>query len=124
MIKVKNLFDAVEDDDGQRLWIEATNLTIDLREWCRVDHILCHLGPSERLSEWLEEHPDDYDRFRGVYHEALSRSPFLKLLKRVASAAQSENFTLLHQSNDPVHNTGVALHEFLSELQAYAPPSE
>jgi uncharacterized protein YeaO (DUF488 family) len=124
MFKVKNLFDAVEADDGQRLWVEPVSLTSDLREWCQVDHVLCHLGPTAKLSEWLEEHPDAYEQFRGVYHEALARSPFLLLLKRVAAAAQNENFTLLHQSADPAHNTAVALHEFLSELQAYVPPEE
>lgn len=122
MIKVKNLFDAVEADDGQRLWIEPWGLTADLREWCEVDHVLCHLGPTQRLSNWFEDHPDGYEDFRARYHESLSRSRFLPLLQQLASAAHRESFTLLHQGDDPASNVGVALHEFISELQAYCPP--
>jgi hypothetical protein len=32
-----------------------------------------------------------------------------------------ENVTLLHQGDDCEHNTATALHEFLSELEAYCP---
>ena len=33
MIKVKHFLDAVEQDDGQRLWVEPIGLCNDLREW-------------------------------------------------------------------------------------------
>ncbi len=122
MIKVKNLFDRVESDDGQRLWIEPCGLTSDLREWCAVDHVLCHLGPPPQLAEWFEDHPDDYEQFRAIYHEALTKSRFLPLLQQLACAAGRENFTFVHLGNDPCRNAGVALHEFISELQAYCPP--
>jgi uncharacterized protein YeaO (DUF488 family) len=122
MIKVKNLFDSVEPDDGQRLWVEPFGLTTDLREWCQVEHVLSHLGPTPQLAEWYEEHPDGYEYFRGLYHTELARSRFLPLLQQVAYAAQHENFTIVHQGDDPAHNTGTALYEFIVELQAYAPP--
>jgi uncharacterized protein YeaO (DUF488 family) len=40
----------------------------------------------------------------------------------LATAALQENITLLHQGDDPNHNTATALHEYLSELQAYSRP--
>lgn len=122
MITVKNLFDAIEEEDGQRLWIEPDNLTRDLREWCGVNHVLCHLAPSAQLAEWFERHPEGYEYFRATYHEALLKSKYLPILRQIAVAAQHENFTFLHQSEDPAHNAGTALHEFISELQAYCPP--
>ena len=120
MLKVKQLFDEIEADDGQRLWVESHGLTMDLQEWCRVDHVLSHVGPSQRLSEWFEEHGDAYEYFRGMYHTELAKSRFLPLLQQLAMAAQQENFTLLHQGDDPAHNTGTALYEFIVELQAYS----
>ncbi len=33
-----------------------------------------------------------------------------------------ENIALLHQSDDPAHNSATALYEFLSELEAYCEP--
>ncbi len=122
MIKVKNVFDRVETDDGARLWVEPCGLTTDLREWCEVDHILCHLGPLPKLAEWLDDHPEGYEEFRAAYHDGLAKSSFLPLLQQLACAASRENFTLLHLSEDPCRNIGVALHEFISELQAYCPP--
>ncbi len=124
MIKVKHLMDAVEPDDGQRLWVEATGLARDLREWCKVDHVLTHLGPTSELTDWFEKHPDGYDYFRARYHEALSQSPYKVALQHLAKAAGGENFTLLHTGDDPNHNAAAALHEYLSELGAWSTPQE
>ena len=41
---------------------------------------------------------------------------------QLASRRRTENFTLVHQSDDPQHNTAVALFEFLTELEAWCPP--
>lgn len=122
MIKVKHLLDTFEEDDGQRLWVEPLGLTQDLREWCRVDHLLSHLGPPRELADWFEEHPDGYEHFRGAYHELLESSPAKPLLMDLVAAARHGNFTLLHTGDDPHQNTAAALHEFLVELDAYVPP--
>jgi uncharacterized protein YeaO (DUF488 family) len=122
MIKVKHFLDAVEPDDGQRLWVEPIGLTRELTEWCKVDHVLKHLGPNRKLWDWFEEHEDGYEHFRGKYHEYLAKSPYRQALLMLAGAGQRENFTLLHQGSDPNQNSAVALHEFLNELSAYIPP--
>jgi uncharacterized protein YeaO (DUF488 family) len=124
MIKVKHFLEAVEPGDGQRMWTEPMGLTKDLREWCRVDHILCHLGPARELWEWFIEHPDGYEYFRGAYHEQLSKGPYRNALQQLVCAARKEDFTLVYQGDDPQHNTGTALYEFLSELEAYCPREE
>ena len=122
MIKVKHLLEAVEENDGQRLWVEPIGLTKDLREWCRVDHVLPHLGPPLKAWKVLEDHPDAYDYFRAQYHDQLKKSKHLAALKAMANASKRETFTLLHQSDDPEHNSATALYEFLSELEAYSKP--
>ena len=43
-------------------------------------------------------------------------------LQELAAAALREDFTLLHQNDDPLHNAASALAEFISELQAYIKP--
>jgi len=124
MIKVKHFMDSVEGDDGQRLWIESINVTRDLREMCSIDHVLTHLGPPMKLWKWYEDHPDAYDCFRGEYHEALRAGPYNEALLQLAAIAQRETFTLLHQSDDPIHNSAMALYEYLTELEAYCPPED
>lgn len=124
MFKVKSLFDAIEADDGLRLWVEPVGLTLDLREWCAVHHAPPGLAPEAKLVQWFTRHPDGYDFFRGRYHEALRSGPLLATLVELAGMGQRENITLLHQGEDPNQNTAAALHEFLTELQIYVPPEE
>ena len=120
MIKVKHLMDALEEDDGQRLWVEPTGLTRDLREWCKIDHVLPHLGPPGEVSQWFEAHPDGYEFFRAQYHEALSGSQYKAALQHLAKASSRETFTLVHAGEDAQHNAATALYEFLSELSAWS----
>ena len=124
MIIVKHLLDAVEVGDGQRMWVESIGLTKDLREWCKVDHVLTHLGPPKPVWQVLESHPDAYDFFRARYHEFLAKSQYKPALQALATAGLRENFTLLHQSDDAEHNSATALRDFLSELEAYSPKDE
>jgi uncharacterized protein YeaO (DUF488 family) len=122
MIKIKHLMDAAESNDGERLWVEPIGLTKDLCEWCTVGHLLTALGPPIALWRWFQDHPDGYEYFRGKYHEFLSRTQRRKALMHLAAAAMNEDFTLLHQGDDPEHNSATALYEFLTELQAYCQP--
>ncbi len=119
MIKIKHLFDAVEPDDGNRLLVSAWGLTRDLAEWCKVDAWLGDASPPRELAEWFDRHPDGWEHFRGVYHEALSRPPLRQHLRDLSRHAIDQNITLLHTEEQPAYNAAVALYEFLADLQAY-----
>lgn len=122
MIKIKHLLDAAETEDGERIWIEPIGLTKDLQEWCTVTHLLSTLGPPIKIWQWFQEHPEGYDYFRGKYHQFLSEASRRKALAHLAAAGKQEDFTLLHQGDDPAHNSATALYEYLTELQAYSKP--
>jgi uncharacterized protein YeaO (DUF488 family) len=124
MIKVKHFLDVVESDDGLRMWVEPVGLTKDLKEWCRVEHVMPHLGPPRDVWDWFSAHPDEYEVFRGRYHECLAHSHYRPALQRLACAAMKENFTLLHGGDDAEHNSATALREFINELEAYCPPEQ
>jgi uncharacterized protein YeaO (DUF488 family) len=119
MIKIKHFLDKPEADDGQRIWVEPIGLTCDLKQWCNVTHILSHVGPPRGLWQWFLMHPTAYEFFRARYHLWLGKSPYKPALQQLACAATRQNITLLHQGDDPEHNSAVALYEFLSELEAY-----
>ncbi len=124
MIKIKHFLEVVESDDGKRIWVEPIGLTRELREWCKIDHVMPHLGPPLELWHWFEEHPDGYEFFRGRYHEALASGPYKTALQQLARAGVRETFTLIHHNDDSRHNTATALYEYLSELSAYCRPEE
>jgi len=120
MIKIKYFADAVESDDGPRLWVEPIGLTRDLQEWCAINHAIHAFAPPLRLWRWIEQHPDGYEYFRARYHEHLARSPYRSVLQQLAAAALRDDFTLVHQGEEL--NTATALYEFLTEFSAYCPP--
>jgi uncharacterized protein YeaO (DUF488 family) len=122
MIQVKHLLETVEPTDGQRIWVEPIGLTLDLREWCRIDHLLSNFGPPLELWRWFEDHPQGYEYFRAKYHEALASSAHKSMLIDLVAAARRADFTLIYQGDDSEHNTATALYEFLAELEAYVPP--
>ena len=121
MIKTKHFLDRIESDDGPRLWVEAIGLTRDLQQWRLVDHVMPHLGPPGDLWEWFAAHSDDYETFRGQYHEWLAKGHYGPALQRLACESLASNFTLLHAGDDPAHNCATALREFIAELEAYCP---
>ena len=100
MIKIKYFLDVPETDDGQRIWVEPIGLTYDLREWCKVDNVLSHVGPPRGLWEWFQTHPQGYEFFRARYHQWLMESPYKPALQQLACAAVHDNITLLHQEDD------------------------
>jgi uncharacterized protein YeaO (DUF488 family) len=117
MIEVKHFLDVVEPTDGCRLWVEPIGLTKDLRKWCQVDGVFSHIAPPAPLRRWFEQHPNDYECFRGLYHEYLDQGPYKTRLHRLALATlRGETLTLLHDGDDPEHNSATALAEFLTEL--------
>jgi uncharacterized protein YeaO (DUF488 family) len=122
MIRIKHLLETAEASDGERMWVEPIGLTKDLREWCSVNHVLTNIVPPMALWRWFQDHAEGYDYFRAKYHEYLSQTRRRKVLMHLAAAALSEDFTLLHQGDDPNRNSATALYEFLSELQAYCRP--
>jgi len=121
VIQIKHFTDPVEPGDGHRMWVEPIGCCKNLAEWCSIDHVLSNIGPPKKVWEFFQKHPDEYDRFRAEYHEFLFRAPYRGALEQLACIGLRENFTLIHQGEDPCHNSATALAEFLSELQVYSP---
>lgn len=124
MFNVKHFLEPVDEADGRRIWVEPIGLTKDLCEWQQVTQQLTPMAPPRELCQWFEEHPGEYDQFRGRYHDWLAAGPHLTALHQLAKAARRETITLLHQGDDPQHNSATALYEFLSELEAHIPDAD
>jgi len=120
MLKIKHFLDTVEPDDGYRIWVEPFGLTRDLVQMCQVSYCMTHIAPPLKLWKWFDRHPEGYDYFRGKYHQCLDVSSYGRGLHSLAMAAAGpETLTLLHQEDDPEHNSATALAEYLSELAAW-----
>ena len=49
MVKVKHSMDAVEAEDGRRIWVEPLGLTRDVCQWCEIHQALPQMGPPREL---------------------------------------------------------------------------
>ena len=119
MIEIKHLFDTPEPNDGLRLWVGPVGLTRDLTEWCRVNRWLREGSPSPELAQWFDEHPDGWEYFRAMHHEALGSGPSTRILHALSRQGINEPITLLHAETNPAENAAVSLYEYLVQLQAY-----
>ena len=117
MIKVKSIFDTVEQDDGVRIWVEPIGLTRDLQQWCDVDYVLPQVGPPLRAWNELRERPERYDYFAAKYHAFLVQDARRTLLAQLAALGASRGLTLLHQGDDPCQNSATVLFEHLAAWQ-------
>jgi uncharacterized protein YeaO (DUF488 family) len=116
MICIKHLFDPVEAQDGERIWIEPGGLTHDLKDICQITHIMSTLGPSAELAAVFEQHPNCFDFFEDQYLEELRSSAYLTSMRGLAAASVHQTFTLIYLGDNSKENCAVVLHRFLSEL--------
>jgi uncharacterized protein YeaO (DUF488 family) len=121
MIRIKHLFDSVDTQDGERIWIEPIGLTRDFVEWCKITHVMSSLGPSKEMVEWLDQHPSCFDFFEAQYLAELNSSKYMTSLRGLAVASRTQTFTLIHQGEKPNENSAVVLRNFLAELSARVP---
>ncbi len=93
MFKVKHFLETVEGDDGHRFWVEPIGVTRDLRELCKIDQVMDHVGPPRALWEWFEDHPQGYEYFRARYHGALESGPHRQALEQLVKRPREKNRT-------------------------------
>jgi uncharacterized protein YeaO (DUF488 family) len=124
MIRLKHLFDSIEKEDGERIWIEGIGLTRDLVEWCQITHVMTTLGPSTELAGWFEEHPSCFDFFEAQYLKELQVKQYRTAMRQLATASINTTFTLVHHGDNPNENSAVVLRQFLSELSERVPPRD
>ena len=63
--------------------------------------------------------PGGSDHSSVTNHGTLANSKYKPALRQLAQAGLRETFTLLHQGDDPEHNSATALQEFINELEAW-----
>jgi uncharacterized protein YeaO (DUF488 family) len=121
MIKLKRAYDAAATSDGsrflvERLWprgIRKADLTIDA--WLK------DIGPSDGLRRWFGHDPKRWDAFRKRYFAELDSKP--EVWKSLLTAARRGPVTLIYSSRDTVHNSAVALKDYLQAKRERANPN-
>ena len=111
MIKVKRIYEPVEEDDGIRVLVD--------RLWSRgvgkdkVDMWLRDVAPSDELRRWFNHDPAKWEEFKRRYFEELKNNPKVHVLLQLIK--EGGNVTLLYATKSP-YNNAIALKEYLEKL--------
>ena len=113
MIRVKRVYEDIEENDGKRFLVE--------RLWPRgvrkadliMDAWLKDVAPSASLRRWFSHDPGKWDGFQERYRNELNENP--GAWETIFEAAKQGNVTLLYSARDTEHNSALLLKSFLEE---------
>lgn len=104
-IRVKRIYDDIEEDDGTRLLVDRLWPRGIARERAHIDNWEKAIAPSAELRQWYHAHTDDYTDFKARYHDELDHNPeVVPLLDDITAALTNGNVTLLTASKLPDNN--------------------
>ena len=111
MIKIRRVYDIVDDDDGirflvDRLWPRGIG-----KDALKADSWLKNVSPSAELRKWFDHDPVKWSEFRRRYFSELKANP--NGWKPLVEAERKGPVTLLYGAKDEIHNNVIALREYL-----------
>jgi uncharacterized protein YeaO (DUF488 family) len=113
MIRVKRAYDPPSPSDGQRILVERLGPRGLKKEALRADGWVKDVAPSTALRKWFGHRPERWEEFRRRYREELGASK--AALASLLELGQRGTLTLLYSAHDTLHNSAVALAEYLGE---------
>lgn len=113
MIRLRRAYDDPSRQDGLRILVERLWPRGVSKEKAAVDLWLKDLAPSTELRKWFSHDPEKWDEFCERYWAELrEQGDLLTLLKHRTTEG---NVTFVFASRDEVHNSAVALKQFLED---------
>lgn len=113
MIKVKRVYEPVEEDDGVRYLVDRLWPRGVKKEALRLDGWLKEVAPSNELRRWFGHDPAKWDEFQHRYFAELEAKP--TVWQPILEAARRSNATLLYGARNARHNNAAALKDFLKK---------
>ena len=113
MLTVKRVYEAPASMDGARFLVERLWPRGIRKEALIITAWIKEAAPSDGLRRWFGHDPLKWDEFKGRYFEELDRNP--EVLSPMLEAAAHGGATLLYSARDTMHNSAVALAEYLCQ---------
>ena len=111
MIKLKRVYESMENDDGkkflvERLWPRGMKKTaLANAVWLK------DVAPSTELRKWFGHDPKRWEEFQRRYRVELKEHQ--AVLQSILQAARRGTVTLVYSSHDTEHNNAVVLRNYL-----------
>jgi uncharacterized protein YeaO (DUF488 family) len=113
MIKIKRVYDKMEESDGFRILVDRLWPRGLGKEKAKVDFWLKDIAPSDALRKWFAHDPKKWDEFRRRYFEELKDKK--RLIDLIIEKARSK-VTLLYGAKEEKYNNAAALKEYIEKL--------
>ena len=115
-VAAKRVSDPVEREDGHRVLIERLWPRGLARDKVHFDEWLPITAPSEELSDWYEQHSNEWQEFERRYRDELREPSRRADLDALTERARLGSVTLLCVTDRLEHSTADVLRAFLTDL--------
>ena len=111
MIKIKRVYDKVDEGDGDRILVDRlwprglTKSEAQISDWQKT------IAPSEKLRKWYAHDVEKWDDFKLLYFAELSKKT--DLLRPIMEKVSAGDLTFVFAAKDTEHNNAVALKEYI-----------
>lgn len=111
MIKIKRVYDKVDESDGYRILVDRlwprglTKSEAQISDWQKT------IAPSEKLRKWYAHDVEKWDDFKLLYFAELSKKT--DLLRPIMEKVSAGAVTFVFAAKDTEHNNAVALKEYI-----------
>ena len=111
MIKIKRVYDKVDESDGYRILVDRlwprglTKSEAQISDWQKT------IAPSEKLRKWYAHDVEKWDDFKLLYFAELSKKT--DLLRPIMEKVSVGSLTFVFAAKDTEHNNAVALKEYI-----------
>ena len=113
MIKLKRVYDDVEESDGARFLVERLWPRGMKKEDLDLDAWLKNVAPSSELRRWYAHDVQKWEEFQRRYRSELEKHA--DGLQPIHDALEAGNVTLLYSARDVEHNSALVLKSFLED---------
>jgi uncharacterized protein YeaO (DUF488 family) len=113
MIRTKRVYEAAEDGDGRRFFVERLWPRGMKKESLIMEAWLREVAPSDTLRRWFHHDPEKWEEFQRRYRAELDTKP--ETWQLLLKAAGQGHLTLLFSARDLKRNSAVLLKNYLKK---------
>ncbi len=113
MIRIKNVYEAYDADDGERYLVDRLWPRGMSKENLIMEAWLKDVAPSGDLRRWFGHETAKWDEFQSRYCAELDSNP--SAWEPLVEASKQGRVTLLFSAHDPEHNNAVVLKDYLEK---------
>ena len=112
MIKIKRIYEVVEESDGVRILVDRLWPRGISKSKAKIALWLKDVAPSDKLRKWFAHDPKRWKDFQKKYTAELKNKE--EILSRIKQIEEKEKVvTVLYAAKDEKHNNAVALKNIL-----------